>query len=55
MNIDVNVWRVWLTGNVTLHELDTYWTMSDLFDANEALDLKNEVEEFYANNKEDKQ
>jgi len=30
----------------TLHEIQTHWSMSDLLDANEALDVRSEQERF---------
>lgn len=38
------VWRVWLSGMATLSEIEKEWTLCDLMDANEALDIKAEME-----------
>lgn len=42
------MWRPILAKIVTLQELDTHWTMCDLADANEALDVQSEVDKFMA-------
>jgi hypothetical protein len=39
-----DVWRVWLSGYATLKEIETEWTLCQLMDANEALDIKQELE-----------
>ena len=39
------MWRVWLTGLATLVEIETQWSLCDLADANEALDVKEELEQ----------
>ena len=31
-----------------MREIETYWTINDLADANEALDIKEEAEAFYS-------
>jgi len=36
-----------LAGIVTLEEMDRHWTINDLADAHEALDIKEEVEQYY--------
>jgi hypothetical protein len=38
------VWRVVLSGNATLTEIETMWSIDDLGDANEALDIQAEIE-----------
>ena len=38
------VWRVWLSGYATLNEIETQWDLCALMDANEALDMKEELE-----------
>ena len=40
--------RVALSGLATLKEIDEKWTINDLADANEALDIKEETEAHYA-------
>jgi len=42
-----------LSKIVTLEELDTYWTLNDVADAHEALDIQSE-NEAYNYNKESK-
>jgi hypothetical protein len=41
------IWRPILAGVTTLHEVMTYWNLCDLADANEALDIKQDSEDFY--------
>lgn len=36
-----------MNGIATLKEIETYWTINDLADANEALDIKEEAEAYY--------
>ncbi len=36
-----------MEGITTLHEVDTYWNICDLADANEALDIKADAEAYY--------
>jgi hypothetical protein len=36
----------------TLHEIESHWNICDLFDANEALDIQDEADE-WANKKAD--
>jgi len=38
------VWRVVLSGKATLTEIETQWSLDDLMDANEALDVRAEIE-----------
>ncbi len=38
------VWRVVLEGVATLQEIETHWSIDDLADAHEALDLKTALE-----------
>lgn len=40
------VWRPILAGIATLEEIDRHWSLSDLLDANEALDIRDEAEEW---------
>lgn len=37
-----------MEGIATLHEVNTHWSLDDLADANEALDLKVDAEVFYS-------
>jgi hypothetical protein len=39
--------RVAMAGLATMREIETHWTINDLADANEALDIKDEAEQFY--------
>lgn len=36
-----------MAGIASLKEIETHWTINDLADANEALDIKEEAEAFY--------
>ena len=38
------IWRPVLAGILTLKEIETYYDINDLWDANEALDIKEEAE-----------
>jgi len=38
-----------LEGITTLNEIDSSWNLNDLADANEALDLKEDISTFYHN------
>jgi hypothetical protein len=38
------VWRPILAKVATLHEIEAYWCLDDLMDANEALDIKDALE-----------
>lgn len=40
----MSIWRPILAQITTLHEIDEYWDINDLADANEALDIKNNIE-----------
>jgi len=40
-------WRPILAGVATLAEIDSYWTLCDLLEANEVLDTKEAVEKHY--------
>jgi len=42
------IWRPIIEGIVTLQEMDEHWTINDLADANEALDIKYEIQEYYS-------
>ena len=46
-NIDYFKWRPILEGIATLHEVDAHWTICDLADANEALDIRDDANVFY--------
>lgn len=46
MNIEWPVWRVILAGAGSLEEIERHWSVDDLADANEALDVRDEAEEF---------
>jgi hypothetical protein len=48
MTISMFIWRPILAGMVTLQELDTHWTLCDLMDAHEALDIQSEANAFYS-------
>lgn len=37
------VWRLVAARVASLHEIDTHWTLSDVLDANEALDVLADV------------
>lgn len=51
INIAPEKWaklRVAMAGIATMREIETYWNINDLADANEALDIKEEAEAFYS-------
>jgi hypothetical protein len=48
MNVDWSVWRPILAGCATLQEVELHWSIDDLADANEALDIKHEAENYAA-------
>ncbi len=48
MNVEWSVWRVVTGGAATLSEIESHWSIDDLADANEALDIKNEAEAYAA-------
>jgi len=50
MNINFYKWRPILAKITTLHEVNTYWDLNDLADANEALDLESDAEAFHLRN-----
>ncbi len=37
-----------MKGIVTLQELDTHWTLCDIMDAHEAMDIQEEAEAYYS-------
>jgi hypothetical protein len=41
------VWRLVLEGMASLHEVETHWTITDVLDANEALDVQGDVTEWH--------
>lgn len=43
MNIDWTIWRPVLAGHDTLVNVKYAWTIDDLFDAHEALDIQEEA------------
>lgn len=47
------MWRPIIAGVTTLHEIDEYWDINDLANANEALDIKAEIEDYYRPGVED--
>ena len=47
-NINYFKWRPILEGIATLHEVETYWTLCDLTDANEALDIRDDANNYYS-------
>lgn len=42
--VDFTVWRIVLEGVATLQEIETWWSIDDLADAHEALDVKQALE-----------
>ena len=42
------IWRPILAKIVTKKEMDEYWTINDLYDAHEALDIEQEAENYFA-------
>lgn len=42
-HLDWFTWRLVLANAATLMELDTYWSVVDMMDAHEALDLQDEA------------
>jgi len=51
-NVSPEKWaliRVAMSGIASLNEIRSSWNIIDLADANEALDIKEEAEAFYAN------
>ena len=45
MNIDWYLWRPVLARVATLTEIETRWSLSDLADAHEALDIQLEIQD----------
>lgn len=44
---DWPIWRLVLKSIATLHEIESHWTISDVLDANEALDVEADVDEWH--------
>jgi hypothetical protein len=44
MNVNWYLWRPVVERIATLHEIETFWSIDDLADAHEALDIRNEAE-----------
>jgi len=40
-----DIWRIWLAGMASLEEIENKWSLCDLAEANEALDIKEEMED----------
>jgi hypothetical protein len=40
------LWRLVLEGVATLEEIERHWSINDLYDAHEALDIRAEQEEW---------
>lgn len=49
------VWRPILAGVTTLREIQEFWSLKDLMDANEALDVKAEMEDLAMERAKEKQ
>ena len=47
-NVDFWLWRPVLRKIATLEEIETHWSLTDMLDAHEALDIMDEMET-YAN------
>lgn len=43
-HLDWFIWRLVLAQVVTLQELETHWSVVDMLDAHEAIDLQEEAE-----------
>ena len=50
-NINYYKWRPIIAKVATLQEVDTYYSLCDLADVNEALDIKEDAEAFYMSRK----
>ena len=48
-NVNFFKWRPILEGITTLEEVNNSWTINDLADAHEVLDIKSEMEYYYNN------
>jgi len=44
MNINWDIWRVITSKIATKTEIEEHWTLSDIADANEALDIEGEMQ-----------
>ena len=40
------IWRPIIAGKASLEEIERYWSIGDLADCNEILDIQQEIEEF---------
>lgn len=38
------MWRLWLRNGTSLEEIDRSWSMADVLDANEALDIRDAIQ-----------
>jgi len=43
-SVEWSVYRVWLSGKASLTEIEDRWSLDDLVNANEALDVQAELE-----------
>ena len=41
------IWRPILAQVTTLHEMQSHWTLTELYDCHEALDIKTEADQYY--------
>ena len=55
-NVQVNfwIWRPILAGIATLHEVEREWTLDDLMDCHEAMDIQAEQDDYIKKFYEDK-
>jgi len=53
-SIDWLFWRPIVKGVATLEEIETHWDLTDLLDANEALDVMDDLERLQAKKTEQK-
>jgi len=54
MNISYYKWLPILRGVVTLEEMNRYWTICDLADCHEALEIQAEIDNYYQKAYEEK-
>lgn len=52
-SVDWRIWRIVISKHATLQEIETHWSIDDLCDANEALDVKSDIEHYVAKNRQD--
>ena len=38
------IWRVWQSSKATLQEIETHWSLTDLWTANHMLDLEMDIQ-----------